>query len=102
ASISHLTWSRSEFQAQVPVWVPFSVDFIVIASGVVEVWLGIALIVLPHHCVRLGWIVAAFFVAVFPGNVSQLVTGTDAFGLNTDTARAIRPRHGTADVWSPP
>ena len=38
----------------------------------------------------LGWITAAFFVAVFPGNISQFTTGTDSFGLNSDLTRGIR------------
>ncbi|CAN5379233.1 membrane protein [soil metagenome] len=90
AGISHLTWSRTDFQAQVPSWVPLNVGFVVIASGVVEIILGAALILLPQYRLLTGWIVAAFFVAVFPGNISQLVTGTDAFGLKTDAARTIR------------
>jgi uncharacterized membrane protein len=90
AGIGHLTRLREEFQAQVPTWVPLDPDFVVVASGVVEVALGLALIALPRYRVPVGWIVAAFFVAVFPGNISQYVTGTDAFGLDTDRARLIR------------
>ena len=37
-----------------------------------------------------GLVAAAFFVAIFPGNVAQLMQGTDAFGLNSDTSRAVR------------
>ena len=37
-----------------------------------------------------GWLVAAFFVAVFPGNISQFATHSDAFGLDSDRARGIR------------
>ena len=33
---------------------------------------------------------AAFFVAIFPGNISQYVTRTDAFGLTSDGARLVR------------
>ncbi len=73
-----------------PTWVPLDPDFVVVASGVVEIVLGLALIALPRYRVPIGWIVAAFFVAVFPGNISQYVTGTDAFGLDTDRARLIR------------
>ena len=43
AGIGHLTVSRLEFQAQVPVWLPFDPDFVVVASGVVEIALGIGL-----------------------------------------------------------
>ena len=85
----HLTTSRQEFQAQVPPWVPFSPDFIVLASGVVEILLGLALISLQRRKV-VGIATALFFVAIFPGNISQFVNGIDAFGLNSDRARAIR------------
>jgi uncharacterized membrane protein len=37
-----------------------------------------------------GKAAAAFFVAIFPGNVSQYLTHTDGFGLDTDRKRAIR------------
>lgn len=90
AGIGHLGSLRDEFQAQVPTWVPFDPDFVVVASGFVEIVLGLCLILLVRYRVVVGWVVAAFFVAVFPGNVSQYVTGTDAFGLDTDQARLIR------------
>lgn len=90
AGLSHLFWSRIAFQAQVPDWLPFDKDFVVVASGVVEILLGVALILLWRYRVAVGWIVAVFFVAIFPGNISQFVTGTDSFGLNDDLSRGIR------------
>ncbi|MGB2948786.1 DoxX family membrane protein [Rhodococcus sp. BGS-1C] len=90
AGLSHLFWARTEFQAQVPTWVPIDTDFVVLTSGVVEIVLGAALILWVRRRALVGWVVAAFFVAVFPGNISQFVTGTDAFGLDTDAARGIR------------
>jgi uncharacterized membrane protein len=89
AGITHLTTSRLEFQAQVPTWVPLSADFVVLASGVVEICLGIALASLQYRR-YVGWITAAFFVAIFPGNISQYINGIDAFGLDTDQARLTR------------
>ena len=89
AGITHLTTNRLEFQAQVPTWVPLSADFVVLASGVVEIVLGIMLASVQHRR-RVGWITAAFFVAIFPGNISQYVNGIDAFGLDTDEARLTR------------
>jgi len=89
AGITHLTTSRIEFQAQVPTWVPLSADFVVLASGVVEICLGVALTSLQYRR-YVGWITAAFFIAIFPGNISQYVNGIDAFGLDTDQARLIR------------
>ena len=85
----HLTTSRQEFQAQVPPWAPFTPDFIVLASGVVEIALGLALVSLQRRK-AVGIATAAFFIAIFPGNISQFVNGIDAFGLNDDRARAIR------------
>jgi uncharacterized membrane protein len=90
AGVSHLTVSRVEFQAQVPLWVPLDPDFVVIASGVVEIVLGALLIVTRRYRRFVGWATALFFVAIFPGNISQYVTGTDAFGLDTDEARFTR------------
>ena len=89
AGITHLTTNRTEFQAQVPTWVPFSADFVVLASGVVEIALGIALASLQYRR-QVGWLTAAFFIAIFPGNISQYVNGIDAFGLDTDQARLTR------------
>jgi len=65
-------------------------DFVVLASGVVEIALGVGLLALWQYRVQLGWLVAAFFVAIFWGNISQYVNGVDAFGLNSDSARLIR------------
>ena len=90
AGTSHLTFAREAFVAQVPVWLPLPVDFVVVASGIVELALGLALIVLYKYKIWVGWVVAAFFVAIFPGNINQLVTHSDSFGLDTDAARFIR------------
>ena len=90
AGVGHLTTSRQEFQAQVPSLLADYADFVVLASGVVEIALGVGLIALWKYRVQLGWIVAAFFIAVFWGNISQYVNGVDAFGLDTDTKRLVR------------
>lgn len=91
AGVGHLTFARTEFQAQVPDWVPLGKDLVVVGSGVVEVLLGVVLLAAPRrHRPLVGWVAAAFFVAVFPGNIAQYVSGTDAFGLESDTARAVR------------
>ena len=90
AGASHLTVSRLEFQAQVPTWLPLDPDFVVISSGIVEILLGLALITLWRFRKRVGLVVALFFVAIFPGNINQFVNGIDAFGLNSDSARAVR------------
>jgi len=90
AGIGHLTTNRTEFQAQVPTILKSIADFVVLASGVVEIVLGLSLIFLWRYRVVVGWVVAAFFVAIFPGNISQYVNQVDAFGLDSDRARFIR------------
>lgn len=92
AGIGHLTSQREEFQAQVPSWVPLDADFVVLASGVVEIGLGASLLAAWRQPSRalVGATVAAFFVAVFPGNIAQLVERKDGFGLDTDAKRAVR------------
>jgi uncharacterized membrane protein len=89
AGVSHLTTAREEFRAQVPKFVPLDADTTVLASGVVEIALGSAL-VLGRKRTGVGWVVAAFFVAVFPGNLAQWLHHRDGFGLDTDTKRFVR------------
>ncbi|MFD7073648.1 hypothetical protein ACFV9G_05515 [Nocardioides sp. NPDC059952] len=90
AGVAHLTAQRQEFRAQVPSWFPIDEDLTVLASGVVEIGLGLAFLVLPSQRRLVGALLAAFFVAVFPGNIAQYVEGVDAFGLDTDSKRLIR------------
>lgn len=90
AGVGHLTTQRSEFRAQVPEWFPIDEDLVVVASGIVEIALGAALIALPRHRVIVGTVVAGFFVVIFPGNVAQWTEGVDAFGLDTDSKRFAR------------
>lgn len=90
AGVGHLGANRVEFQAQVPSVLKEYADFVVVASGVVEIVLAAALLLLWKYRVVVGWVVAAFFVAIFPGNISQYVNGIDAFGLDSDTARLVR------------
>ena len=89
AGTSHLSFSRETFRAQVPTWLPLDADFVVLASGVMEIVLGLWLIS-GYKAPIAGSITALFFIAIFPGNISQWLTHTDAFGLNTDEARMIR------------
>jgi uncharacterized membrane protein len=90
AGTGHLTTQREEFRAQVPDWVPLDDDFVVLASGVAEIALGLALIALRRQRAAVGLVVAGFFVVIFPGNIAQYVEGTDAFGLDTDSKRLVR------------
>lgn len=91
AGISHLTFARKAFRAQVPDWVPLDTDDTVLLSGVAEIALGSAIALAgPAHQKAVGRVAAAFFVAVFPGNVSQYVNRRSAFGLDTDNKRLAR------------
>ena len=107
AGISHLGSNRVEFQAQVPTYLPANPDFVVIASGVVEIALGLLLIItlLIYKKYRsvVGLITATFFILIFPGNINQYVNQIDAFGLDTDQKRLIRlffqPPLVVAAIW---
>jgi uncharacterized membrane protein len=91
AGFGHLSALRQEFLAQVPNWLPIDGNLVVVLSGVVEIILGVGLIILPGmYRVLFGWATAAFFVLIFPGNISQYVNQIDAFGLNSDSSRLIR------------
>jgi uncharacterized membrane protein len=91
AGFSHLTFNRVDFQAQVPDWLPLSKDLVVLLSGIVEIALGLGLAFWKKERVTFGWVLALFFVLVFPGNIAQYLDQKDAFGaLNSDNSRLIR------------
>lgn len=82
AGFSHLTIARQEFVAQVPVWLQFTpgfTDFIVLASGVVEITLGLGMLTQWKRWRGVvGALLALFYVAIFPGNINQYVEGINA------------------------
>jgi uncharacterized membrane protein len=90
AGLGHLTFARNDFQAQVPDWVGIDKNVVVILSGLVEIALGSALIVVRQRRSLVGLIVGVFFIAVFAGNISQFIDGHAAFGLNSDSDRRNR------------
>ncbi len=90
AGVTHLGPLRLEFRGQVPSWFPVDADLVVLVSGVVEIALGLALLVLRSRRRVVGVVVALFFVAVFPGNLWQYLDGVSAFGLDDDRARLTR------------
>ncbi len=105
AGTSHLTFARKDFRAQVPDFVPLDTDTTVLASGVAEIGLGSALLFASRRRRRLvGNVAAWFFVAVFPGNLSQWVNRRSAFGLDSDAKRIGRlfgqPLLIAASLWS--
>ncbi|QNL48238.1 hypothetical protein H8S90_15690 [Olivibacter sp. SDN3] len=91
AGVSHLSFARKEFRAQVPNWVPLKKDDTVVYSGIAEVALGCALLFAPKRNRKtVGEFAASFFTAVFPGNIEQYIRRRDAFGLDNDKKRFIR------------
>ncbi len=93
AGIGHLTFKREEFLAEVPRWLPNDpnfMDFVVVASGVVEILFGLSVIFVFKYKVKVGYALALFFVLIFPGNISQYTNQIDGFGLDTDTKRLVR------------
>ena len=99
AGISHLTFARKEFVAQVPDWVPLTKDDTVVYSGIAEIALGSALVYGGKHKQAIGKVAAGFFTAVFPGNISQYTHHRSAFGLNTDKKRLARLFFQPLLVW---
>jgi len=88
--VSHLTFGRRDFHAQVPKSLPFSEGFTVVASGIVEIALGLSLVFLRRQRLPVGLAAGALFIAVFPGNIAQYLNHADAFGLDTDGKRLVR------------
>ena len=99
AGVGHLTFARDDFQAQVPDSLPLDRDSVVLASGVVEIGFGLSLLLLPRRQGQVGRLLAAFFIAVFPGNIAQYLGHRDAFGLDTDQKRFIRLFFQPLLVW---
>ncbi|MBD2756364.1 DoxX family protein [Spirosoma validum] len=91
AGISHLSFARKEFKAQVPDEIPLPKDDTVVYSGIAEIALGSSLLLTDkEHQKTVGKVAAGFFTAIFPGNISQYVRKRDGFGLDTDRKRLVR------------
>lgn len=88
AGIGHFR-STDDFLAQVPPFLPWP-EGIVYVSGVMEIALALGLLLGHPWRARVGWWLAAFYIAIFPGNLSQFITQTPAFGLDSDVARGVR------------
>ncbi len=88
--IGHLTFARKAFRAQVPDEVPLDKDDTVVYSGWAELALAGALLIPGKHEEAVGKVAAAFFIAVFPGNLEQYVRHRDMPGLDSDQKRLVR------------
>lgn len=91
AGAAHLSFARQSFLAQVPPWLPLNADFVVVASGLVELGLGLSFLCAPSRYRKaVAVALAIFYILIFPGNIHQYLQGIDAFGLDTDAKRLIR------------
>lgn len=88
AGVNHFT-NAEEFLAQVPPYLP-EPELLVAVSGVAELAIAAALLLLPRWRRAVGFAALLFLVAVTPGNLVQYTEARDAFGLNTDAARLTR------------
>lgn len=91
--ITHFVATKG-FRVVVPDWAVrltrLDKNRIVVISGVAEVALAVGLLSLPRWRRQVGWATAAFFAAVFPGNVHQWRTRRSTPGLDTDARRLGR------------
>ena len=90
AGLSHLLWARIDFLAQVPPWLPLDPATVVLVSGIVEIGMGLCVLIFQKQRALVGWVVATFLVAVFPGNIAQWMYHRDAFHMHTDHDRLVR------------
>ena len=104
AGVAHFV-ALDRFMLLVPAWVPWPAA-VVWGTGVMEAVFGVALVAAPagDRRRRVGWALAGFLTVVFVGNVSQAVSGVDAFGLDTDVQRwgrlAFQPLLIAWALWS--
>ena len=104
AGVAHFL-ALDRFMLLVPSWVPWPAA-VVWGTGVMEAVFGVALVAAPagDRRRRVGWALAGFLTVVFVGNVSQAVSGVDAFGLDTDVQRwgrlAFQPLLIAWALWS--
>jgi uncharacterized membrane protein len=78
AGLSHLL-DPTPFIQHLPVWVPAR-ELLVFLSGIAEIALGAALLAPPPYRRLAGFALAAYLVAVFPGNIYVAVAGVDVQG----------------------
>ena len=78
AGVSH--WLMPvPFLQHVPPFIP-APDLVVLLTGVIEVFLGAALLTPPRWRRRAGLLLAAYLIAVFPGNLYVALAGVDVQG----------------------
>lgn len=102
AGVGHFVATEA-FLAQTPSFLPLR-TWIIWVSGAIEIGFAIALVAVPARRRLVGRLLAAFYVAIFPGNVYQAVAGTSGFGLDTPAARwtrlLVQPVLVLAALWA--
>jgi len=78
AGVAHLAMP-TPFLQHLPPWVP-AAEAIIFVTGIIEIALGAALLLGQPWRQRAGLALAAYLVAVFPGNVYVAVAGVDVDG----------------------
>jgi len=78
AGVSHFV-QPTPFVQHLPEWVPAARSLIYV-TGAIEIALGVALLAWSSRRPFVGWLAAAYLVAVVPGNVYVAVAGVDVDG----------------------
>jgi uncharacterized membrane protein len=79
AGVAHLLMP-TPFLQHLPAWTPFA-EAIIFLTGLIEIGFGAVLLMLrPPWRRRTGLALAAYLVAIFPGNLYVAVTGIDVDG----------------------
>ena len=97
AGLSHLL-SPTPFIQHLPEWVPMR-SSIVFVSGLVEIAFGVALLIRTEWQPLIGWALAVYLVAVFPGNIYVAVAGIDVQGQPDGIYAWIRLLFQPVFVW---
>lgn len=78
AGVAHLV-DPTPFVQHLPEWVPQR-EPLVLLTGLIEIGLGLALLAPQPYRRLVGLLVAAYLVAVFPGNIYVAVAGVEVDG----------------------
>ena len=78
AGVTHLV-NPTPFQQHIPDFVPGDLALVVV-TGIAEIVLGVALLRRGEHIQRVGVLVAAYLLAVFPANVYVAVASVEIDG----------------------
>ena len=97
AGVSHLA-NPMPFVQHLPTWVPERY-LIVFVSGLIEIAFGAALLAPVRVRPLVGAVLAAYLMAVFPGNVYVAVAGVDVVGQPGGIYAWLRLPFQAAFIW---